>query len=93
MALPSSDVPLLDAVSRLTLRRFLFCLALFLVYAQLPGPRSTASALAIMAAWAATAECMLALVLREPFASKSLNRWDVALGFLGVHYAMQVIAQ
>jgi hypothetical protein len=45
-----------------------------------------------MAACAAGIEAVIALLVREPFLSASLNRWDIAIAFLGVYYGAQIVA-
>ncbi len=91
MARPISSPPdILDAISRQSIKRFLFGLALFLVWAQVPNARSASENLALMAVCAAAIEGMIGAFRREPMLGASLNRWDVAVAFLGVYYATQI---
>lgn len=91
MAAPiSSPSALLDPISRQSIKRFLFGVALFLVWAQVPSTRSASQALALMAVCAAVIEGAIGLLAREPLLGASLNRWDVAVAFLGVYYISQI---
>ena len=86
-----ATAPLLDPASRLTLRRFLVTLALFLVWAHVPTARSPALNMALMALLAATTEALLAVFSREIFRAPSLNRWDVAVAFVGVYCISKIV--
>jgi hypothetical protein len=88
-AAPPSEI--LDAGSRQSIRRFLFGVALFLVWAQMPSPRTALQNLALMAACAAAIEAAIGALRREPMLGASLNRWDVAMAFLGVYYGAQIV--
>ena len=93
MARPiSSPSSVLDPISKQSIKRFLFGLALFIAWAQVPSVRSASEALAMMAVCAAAIEGAVGLLRREVFLAESLNRWDVAVGFLGVYYAAQLFA-
>ena len=93
MARPIVSPPaVLDPISRQSIKRFLFGLALFIAWAQVPNVRSASEALAMMAVCAAAIEGVVGLLRREVFLAESLNRWDVAVGFLGVYYAAQIFA-
>jgi hypothetical protein len=87
---PSSEI--LDTASRQSMKRFLLTLALFVLWAQVPSSYSAAHALSLMAACAAGIDAAVALLAREPFLNASLNRWDVAIAFLGVYYGAQIVA-
>ena len=93
MARPIPSPPdILDAISRQSIKRFLFGLALFLVWAQIPNARPASENLALMAAWAAVIEGAIGVLRREPLLGASLNRWDVAVAFLGIYYGAQIVA-
>jgi hypothetical protein len=93
MARPILSPPaVLDPISRQSIKRFLFGLALFLVWAQVPSARSASEALALMAVCAAAIEAAVGLLAREKLLGESLNRWDVAVAFLGVYYASLIFA-
>jgi hypothetical protein len=82
---------LLDPASRLTVKRFLCTLVLFLVWAQVPTARTAAVNMALMALFAAAIEAVLAVFSREMFRGPSLNRWDVAAAFVGVYCVSKII--
>ena len=82
---------LLDPASRLTVKRFLCTLVLFLVWAQVPTARPPAVNMALMALCAAAIEAVLALFSRQSFRGPSLNRWDVAVAFIGVYCISKII--
>lgn len=93
MAEPTSSLSgIIDPASRQSIRRFLFSLVLFIVWAQVPSTRAPSSALAIMAVCAAAIDGAIALFCREPLLGPSLNRWDAAMAFLGVYYFVQILA-
>lgn len=93
MGEPTSSIPsVIDPASRHAIRRFLLSLALFVVWAQVASSRSASSALAIMAVCAAAIDGAIAVFAREPLLGPSLNRWDVAMAFLGVYYFEQILA-
>jgi hypothetical protein len=83
---------LLDPASRLSIKRFLCTLALFLVWAQVPTARSPAVNMALMALCAAAIEAVLALLSRESCPGPSLNRWDIAAAFVAVFCISGMVA-
>jgi hypothetical protein len=82
----------LDPASRLSIKRFLCTLVLFLVWAQVPSGRPPSVNMALMALCATAIEAALALFSRERLPGPSLNRWDIALAFLGVYCVSKIIA-
>ena len=74
----------LDPQSRGMLRRFVFVLAIMVVWAVVVSPQYPLSALLLMTTIATALDGLVALLRRDRFNAAALNFWDSTCGFLAI---------
>ena len=74
----------LDPQSRAMLRRFVFVLAVMVIWAVVVSPQYPFQALLIMTTIATAMDGFVALLRRDRFNAAVLNFWDSTCGFLAI---------
>jgi hypothetical protein len=74
-----------DPLSQQTCRRLLVSLALLIFWAMVLSPQGFWVGVAVMSGVSASIAAIFALLRRERLLAPSLNYWDEAMAFVGVH--------
>jgi hypothetical protein len=81
----------LDPLSRHSCRRLLVSVVLVLLWAKALSPQAVWAGVAVFSGGFALVSTGLAMLRRDPLLGPSLNRWDEATVFAGMHFLARAL--